>query len=327
MFDKAMINPLRKPVYRVAVLSMVVVLLWGITSWLRLLAGRIPPLELTGIALVGAALSSHLLPGTRSALKTAVRDHPWYVWPIVAGGMIGGAGFYFAALAYAPASQVVVIAYSWPLLFAIVSDVYNGRRPAPLTFVSLFIGLAGVVVMHGLGQAPSLGDWLGYAGGLAAGLCWTGFSLFLQVYSRPITPAYPAFLAAGAVTALALQAILGGLGLAGFAGCLGRLCGAGRRLLRLRFSGLGLCRGLWQSAHRARVALYGAGRRGDHPDSGRTDPAHGVPVGRLRARGDGLRDFDARGTIQIAVTPHGISITGRHGYDLSLIVADSTPLS
>lgn len=211
MFDKAMINPLRKPVYRVAVLSMVVVLLWGITSWLRLLAGRIPPLELTGIALVGAALSSHLLPGTRGALKTAVRDHPWYVWPIVAGGMIGGAGFYFAALAYAPASQVVVIAYSWPLLFAIVSDAYNGRRPAPLTFVSLFIGLAGVVVMHGLGQAPSLGDWLGYAGGLAAGLCWTGFSLFLQVYSRPITPAYPAFLAAGAVTALALQAILGGL--------------------------------------------------------------------------------------------------------------------
>lgn len=196
---------------RIAGLSIVVVLLWGITSWLRLLAGSIPPLELTGIALIGAALSSHMLPGTRGALKFAVRDHPWYVWPIIAGGMIGGAGFYFAALAYAPASQVVVIAYSWPLLFAIVSDVYNGRRPTPLTFVSLLLGLAGVIVMHGLGQTPSLNDLLGYAGALSAGLCWTGFSLFLQVYSRPITPAYPAFLAASAITALTLQAGLGSL--------------------------------------------------------------------------------------------------------------------
>lgn len=200
-----------RPAWRIAGLSSVVVLLWGITAWLRAVAAEVPPLELTGIALIGAAVSSRMLPGTRGAWTFAVRDHPWYAWVIVAGGMIGGAAFYFAALAYAPAAQVVVITYSWPLLFAIASDVYSRRRPALLTFVSLCIGLAGVVVMHGVGQTPTPDAWLGYAGGLASGLCWVGYSLFLQVYSRPIAPAYPAFFAAAAAFTLALQAGMGGL--------------------------------------------------------------------------------------------------------------------
>lgn len=200
-----------KPVYRIAGLSGVVILLWGLTAWLRMLAGGIPPLELTGIALVGAAVCSHLLPGTRGAFMTAVRQHPWYVWLFIVGGLIGSAAFFFAALAHAPAAQVVVITYSWPLLFAIASDVYSRRRPAPLTFASLFVGLAGVAVMHGITQTPSLNAWLGYAASLASGLCWVLYSLCLQVYSRPVTSAYPAFFTLGALVALGLQAATGGL--------------------------------------------------------------------------------------------------------------------
>jgi drug/metabolite transporter (DMT)-like permease len=199
-----------RPVYRIAGLSGVVVLLWGLTAWLRMLAADVPPLELTGIALVGAALSSRLLPGTRGALTSAIH-HPWYAWLAVVAGPIASAAFYFAALAYAPAAQVVVITYSWPLLFAITSDVYSRRRPAPLTFFSLCLGLAGVAVMQGWATAPSVDAWLGYAGALLAGLSWVGYSLFLQVYSRAVAPAYPAFFAAGAVLALTLQAGFGGL--------------------------------------------------------------------------------------------------------------------
>lgn len=205
------LDPFYKPTWRIVILSGVVVLLWGLTAWLRMLAGNIPPLELTGIALAGAAASSRLLPGTHDAFRTAMRDHRWYAWVVVVAGLIGGAAFYFAALAYAPAAQVVVITYSWPLLFAMASDVYSGRRPAPTTFVSLLLGLAGVFVMHGSMQAPSPGAWLGYVGGLASGLCWVAYSLFLQVYSRPVGSAYPAFFTAAAVTALALQAAIGGL--------------------------------------------------------------------------------------------------------------------
>lgn len=202
---------LNQPTYRIAGLSGMVILLWGITGWLRLLAAEVPPLELTGIALLGGALSTSLLPGTGRARLFAFRDHPWYAWIPITGGMIGGAVFYLAALSYAPAAQVIVINYSWPLLFAIASDVYSRRRPALLTFVSLLLGLAGVVVMNGPGQAPTPDVWLGYAGAIASGLCWVGYSLFVQVYSRPIAPAYPAFFTAGAVIALALQASTGGL--------------------------------------------------------------------------------------------------------------------
>jgi drug/metabolite transporter (DMT)-like permease len=200
-----------KPTYLLGFLSGLVVLLWGSIAWLRILAGEIPPLELTGIALLGAALCSSLMPGSHSSPKQVAVNQAWYAWPIVAVGLIGGAGFYFAALAYAPAAQVVVITYSWPLLFAIASDVYNGRRPPPLTLAGLLLGLAGVYVMQGSAQGPASAAWLGYASGLASGLCWVIYSLFLQAYSRPVAPAYPAFFLASAVLALGLQALAGGL--------------------------------------------------------------------------------------------------------------------
>lgn len=200
-----------KPSVLIVILSGVVVLLWGSTAWLRILAEHVPPLELTGIALLGAAVSSRVLPGAHDSLKGAASNHPWYAWLIVTIGLIGGAGFYFAALAYAPAAQVVVITYSWPLMFAIASDVYTGRRPSPLTFVSLLLGLAGVYVMQGAAQGPSPDAWLGYAFGLASGLCWVVYSLFLQVYSRPMAPAYPVFFMMAAFLALGLQAVVGGL--------------------------------------------------------------------------------------------------------------------
>lgn len=191
-------------------LSVVVVLFWGLSAWLRILAIEIPPLELTGIALAGAAVSSLLLSGPRSAIRV-VGKHPWYMWFVTAGSLIGSAVFFFIALAHAPAARVVVITYCWPLLFAISSDLYSHRRPAPLTFVALLIGLAGVAIMNGAGQAPSAQVWLGYAASLVSGLCWVVYSLFVQVYSRPLTSAYPVMFALGAVVTLGLLAVMGGL--------------------------------------------------------------------------------------------------------------------
>jgi drug/metabolite transporter (DMT)-like permease len=194
---------------RIAGLSGLVILLWGITPWLRSLDPAVPPLELAGLALAGAAMSSCLLPVARGAFLNAPREYPWYTWAITAGGFIGSSAFFYTALTYAPAAQAVVIAYIWPLLFAIASDVYGHRRPAPVTIVALLVGLAVVAIMHGITQAPSLDAWLGYAAALASGLCWVVYSLFVQGYSRSITSAYPAFFALAAVVALGLQAATG----------------------------------------------------------------------------------------------------------------------
>lgn len=191
--------------------SAVVILFWGLSAWLRILAIDIPPLELTGIALAGAAVTSLLLSGSRRMAAGAVREHPWYAWFVIVGSLVGSAAFFFVALAHAPAARVVVITYCWPLLFAISSDLYSHRRPAPLTFVALLLGLAGVAVMNGITQTPPLDAWLGYAASLASGLCWVIYSLFVQTYRRPLSSAYPAFFALGAVLSLTIQGALGGL--------------------------------------------------------------------------------------------------------------------
>lgn len=202
--------PLHNTGLRLAGLSVVVIVFWGLSAWLRILAIEIPPLELTGIALAGAAASSLLLAKLRTAVQS-VRQHPWYMWFIAVGSLIGSAVFFFVALAHAPAARVVVITYSWPLLFAITSDLYSHRRPAPLTFVALLLGLAGVAVMNGGAQSPAPDAWLGYAASLASGLCWVVYSLFVQVYPRSLTSVYPALFALGALTTLAIQAAIGGL--------------------------------------------------------------------------------------------------------------------
>src|SRR5699024_11780250 len=44
-----------KPSLVIGFLGAAVVLMWGATAWLRLLAVSVPPLELTGIALLAAA--------------------------------------------------------------------------------------------------------------------------------------------------------------------------------------------------------------------------------------------------------------------------------
>lgn len=199
---------------RLLALSVFVVVMWGVTAWLRQVAGAMSPLALTGFAMLASALASRLMPGTRKAFRRAPKAHPWFAWLFVSGGLVGGAAFYFAALAFAPAAQVVVVTYTWPLLFALVSDVYNRRRPSVVTFFCLLLGLTGVFVMNGGAEMPSGTAWLGYAGGLAAGLSWVVYSLFLQVYERPIAPDFPAFFAAGGILALALQwLIFGGMAL------------------------------------------------------------------------------------------------------------------
>jgi drug/metabolite transporter (DMT)-like permease len=201
-----------KPSAVVSILSVFVVLMWGATAWLRLLSISVPPLELTAIALFGAALTSGLFSGHYRLARGALgHHHPWYVWLIVIVGLVGSSGFFYTALNYAPAAQVVVITYSWPLLFAIASDVYSGRRPSPLTLIGLLIGFAGIYVMQGTSHSPSTHAWLGYACGLASGLCWVGYSLLFQMYKRPIASAYPAFFTTAAVTALVLQIASGGL--------------------------------------------------------------------------------------------------------------------
>lgn len=199
------------PVARIAGLSGLVILFWGLTAWLRILAGGIPPLELTGLALACATVCSWLCQGRQTTIAAAVRAHRWYVWPVVAGCLVGSSAFFFAALALLPAAQVVVVTYSWPLLFAIGGDVLYRRRPAALTFVAMVVGFAGVAVMQGVTQVPSTGALLGCLASLASGLCWVVYSLFVQVYPRPLGSAYPVFFALGTVSALAAQAFMGGL--------------------------------------------------------------------------------------------------------------------
>ncbi|ROO24296.1 hypothetical protein SAOR_15440 [Salinisphaera orenii MK-B5] len=201
---------LRRPELRVTALAIFVVVLWGMLPWLRALAGEVPALQLTAMAMGCAAVSSRLLPGSDS-LRSALRAHPPQAWLVIVGGMLGALTLYFAALSLAPAPQVVVIAYTWPLLLALAGDLYRRRPPSFVSILALLLGLAGVAILQGGGASLAGRVGLGCVAALGAGLCWAGYSLFVQVYARPVGSAYPAFFALAAVVALLLQAATQGL--------------------------------------------------------------------------------------------------------------------
>jgi drug/metabolite transporter (DMT)-like permease len=98
-------------------LGTIAVLMWGVLPLLRLLAGDIPPLQLTCMSLFMACVVTFVLnghPGKPSRNQGETRAQREDArWSSVF--LLGAVVFYFAALAKGPAAEVTLITYLWPL--------------------------------------------------------------------------------------------------------------------------------------------------------------------------------------------------------------------
>jgi drug/metabolite transporter (DMT)-like permease len=158
------------------------IVLWASLASLGVALKQVPPFFLTGVA---------LLIGGLLAVPAVLRGAPWRVTPgVLALGVLTLFGYHFflfIGLRLAPAVEVNLINYLWPLLIVVLAPLYlPGVRLRGQHVVAALLGFvgAGMAIAGGLDwSAAQAGSdrggltALGYALALASATMWANYSL------------------------------------------------------------------------------------------------------------------------------------------------------
>ncbi|MBK1667544.1 hypothetical protein CKO28_05800 [Rhodovibrio sodomensis] len=160
------------------------VVLWGAMPVLRNLASAVPPLQMAAIALACAAAvefgRGRLVEGRPAGTGPPV---PWLRLGGLAVALVGAIAFYFLALNLAPAAQVTLVTYTWPLMFVSASEILTRGRVRGVVLAGgavAFAGCAALVLGDAGAGTAGLATLGGYLLGLASGSCWVVYSLLLR---------------------------------------------------------------------------------------------------------------------------------------------------
>jgi drug/metabolite transporter (DMT)-like permease len=168
-------TPMTRSRERVATaIGAVAVLLWAALALLATGTTRLPPFQILtvtfGVAFL-LALAKWLL---RRESPVAQFRQPLAAWTVGVGGLFGYHFLYFLAMKHAPAVEVSLIAYLWPLLIVVLAAFLPGERLGWWHIAGASLGLIGTVVLVTGRDAISLrlDDSLGYILALGCAFTW-----------------------------------------------------------------------------------------------------------------------------------------------------------
>ncbi|MFW6414811.1 MAG: DMT family transporter [Thermodesulfobacteriota bacterium] len=183
------------------------IVLWALLPLLRQATAVIPPMQLVTTALAVAGIVSMLswLPGNVRPFYHL--RHPAFIWLGSIGGLIGALYLYFLALVRAPAAEVTLITYIWPMIFALVAEIQTLKRPRPATFLGASIAFTGtgLLILQGSGLQIETGHLPGYLAGIGSGACWVIYSMVVRNCSEIKAPAFPWIFGVASILALVLH--------------------------------------------------------------------------------------------------------------------------
>lgn len=103
-----------------------------------------------------------------------------------------GYALYVSAYVYTEVVNVIVLFYLMPIWGFLLARLFIGDPITPARWLSMILGLAGMLVILGQGTAfplpRNIGDWMS----LSAGLLWAGISLMLLMDSQEKATTYGA---------------------------------------------------------------------------------------------------------------------------------------
>lgn len=146
----------------------------AVWSSLALLADRIklvPPLLSAGLAL--------MVGGLVGAWQKAAWLAPWRTYALGIGGLFGYHTLLFAAFGLAPAVEVNLLQYLWPLLIVLLTPLFSPRHRLDVQHIlGAVLGCVGAMMILGGAQASLSKQYaLGYFCAIAAAFVWASYSL------------------------------------------------------------------------------------------------------------------------------------------------------
>lgn len=160
-------------------LGLSAITLWGGLALLGSLTTRVPAFQLLFICF---SISATLMFLNRILQKRPVLKGPDMTvnqWLTGISGLFGFHFCYFMALKFAPAMQVSLIVYLWPLLLTVLVATPGQRKRALLGGMTGFIGVSLVITQNQTGAAASVisPQYLtGYALAICCALIWSFYS-------------------------------------------------------------------------------------------------------------------------------------------------------
>jgi drug/metabolite transporter (DMT)-like permease len=182
-------------------LALIAILIWSTLAVLGSRLGHLPPFLSVGLALVVGGLVG----------LVRVRDWkvPFGTLAMGIGGIFGYHALLFTAFRLAPAVEVNLLQYLWPLLIVVLSPVYLPH--CRLTFhhvVGALLGLVGAgLVISGGRLGLQLANLPGYLLALAAAFTWSSYSLLTKRVRPFPTGAVGGFCLASGLLSLGLFAV------------------------------------------------------------------------------------------------------------------------
>lgn len=179
------------------------VVLWGTLALLtKLTGGRIPEFQLMAMTFTIA----FLLMGIRwlRAGHTGIRfaRQSAFAWAIGVVGLFGYHFAYFKAMTLAPAVEVSLLAYLWPLFIVLFSALLPGESLRKQHIVGAFVALLGCWLLIGRNSSGfSAANLDGYLVAFACALIWSSYSVLSRLVKSVPTDAVGWFCGATAVLA------------------------------------------------------------------------------------------------------------------------------
>jgi drug/metabolite transporter (DMT)-like permease len=177
------------------------IVLWSSLALFTSFAGAIAPFQLIAMTMpVGAALAL----AKWLARGESVRAHlrlPWRVWALGITGLFGYHACYFAAFALAPAVEVNLLNYLWPLLVVVFAGLLPGERIGVSHVAGALFGFAGCALIVGADGAFDAAHLAGYGAAIAAAVIWGGYSVLSRRIGHIATDSIGGFCGATALLA------------------------------------------------------------------------------------------------------------------------------
>ncbi|WP_185803642.1 aromatic amino acid exporter YddG [Pontivivens nitratireducens] len=182
--------------------------LWATLALLTVLAGDVPPFQLTAFCFaIGGAIGVIWTALGRGF--GAIRGLGWRVWMLGIGGLFGYHFFYFTALQNAPPAEAGLIAYLWPLLIVLFSGLLPGETLRRGHIIGALVAFMGAVLILADANLSFSGEYaLGYAAAILCAVLWSGYSVLSRRFGSAPTQSVALFCLVTAVLSTGAHLLL-----------------------------------------------------------------------------------------------------------------------
>ncbi len=183
------------------VLALFTIFMWSTLNLLSIGVRHLPVFLCTGVALA--------IGGLVGLVKVRDWSVPPWTFAMGVGGIFGAHALFFTALRHAPAVEVNLLQYLWPLLIVVLSPLYlKSSRLAVHHILGGVLGLAGAaLVITGGRLRPDLAYLPGYLLALCTAFVWASYSLLTKRVRPFRTGAVGGFCLASGILSLGLYAL------------------------------------------------------------------------------------------------------------------------